>query len=345
VVGYALTSAYICDAFLYRSATSTLYDLARPTGFGYDGQNYECIADALSPSGAYLVGSITFCDTVGTPPALPQRRAAYWTYSINGSGVMTSTVTDLHAALGLPGGSSVVAVNNSGQMVGFMNGSATAEQGANQDVYFYHFGDASYTNLTALGLKEPFTGGKTGASGSNLINNNGQVVGETSVSGVYHAAIWDSTNGLRDLNTLYAADLAAWSTTNGGATVVLNDASGINDKGAIIGTATINGTANQVFVLTPPAVLAGDANLDGTVNIADLSKVLTNYDKTSMVWADGDFNGDGTVNISDLSNVLTNYDKSATAAGIRAVPEPSMLALAAAGMAGLLACAWRRRVH
>jgi hypothetical protein len=73
--------------------------------------------------------------------------------------------------------------------------------------------------------------------------------------------------------------------------------------------------------------------------------VLTNYDQANQSWANGDFNGDGTVNISDLSNVLTNYDKSlgASAAGIKAVPEAATLALLAAGLIGLLACGWRKR--
>ena len=57
--------------------------------------------------------------------------------------------------------------------------------------------------------------------------------------------------------------------------------------------------------------MPGDANLDGKVDINDLSSVLTNYDKsTGMTWSDGDFNGDGKVDINDLSIVLTNYDKS-----------------------------------
>jgi hypothetical protein len=91
-------------------------------------------------------------------------------------------------------------------------------------------------------------------------------------------------------------------------------------------------------------VLVGDANLDGTVNISDLSKVLTNYDKTDMQWADGDFNNDGTVNIADLSNVLTNYDKTAAAAaGPTAVPEPGTLSLCSAMLASLLALVGRRR--
>ena len=45
----------------------------------------------------------------------------------------------------------------------------------------------------------------------------------------------------------------------------------------------------------------------------------------------GDFNGDGTVNGTDLNVVLSNYNQSA---GVdAAVPEPSTLLLAAAGLA------------
>jgi hypothetical protein len=84
--------------------------------------------------------------------------------------------------------------------------------------------------------------------------------------------------------------------------------------------------------------LPGDANLDGTVNINDLSKVLTNYDKAGMIWSDGDFDGNGTVNINDLSKVLTNYDRTVAAgAAISAVPEPStLLLIAVAGLLGHL---------
>jgi hypothetical protein len=65
-----------------------------------------------------------------------------------------------------------------------------------------------------------------------------------------------------------------------------------------------------------------------------------------MAWADGDFNGDNTVNISDLSNVLTNYDKSmglGAAPGLKAVPEPATLVLLASSAIGLAAYAWRKR--
>jgi hypothetical protein len=60
---------------------------------------------------------------------------------------------------------------------------------------------------------------------------------------------------------------------------------------------------------------------------------------------DGDVNGDSTVDINDLTVVLSSYNSShvLSAAGIAApVPEPSMLALFAGGLVALLAYAWRK---
>jgi hypothetical protein len=55
---------------------------------------------------------------------------------------------------------------------------------------------------------------------------------------------------------------------------------------------------------------------------------------------------DGTVNIADLSNVLTNYDKtlSESSAGIRAVPEPSSIVFLVVGALSLLACSSGKRM-
>ncbi len=57
----------------------------------------------------------------------------------------------------------------------------------------------------------------------------------------------------------------------------------------------------RAYLLTVMYTLCGDANLDGTVNGADLNTVLSNYNKTGMYWAQGDFNYDGTVNGADLN--------------------------------------------
>ncbi len=94
-------------------------------------------------------------------------------------------------------------------------------------------------------------------------------------------------------------------------------------------------------VLTVMYTLCGDADLSGTVNGSDLNVVLSNYNKTGMYWSQGDFNYDGTVNGADLNMVLSNYNQSVSVGA--AVPEPSSLLLAVAGLAGLVAYAWRKR--
>ena len=64
-----------------------------------------------------------------------------------------------------------------------------------------------------------------------------------------------------------------------------------------------------------------------------------------MSWSTGDFIGDGTVDVNDLTILLSNFGETAgsSAAGMAAVAEPSTIALLLAGAACLLGYAWRRR--
>jgi hypothetical protein len=106
-----------------------------------------------------------------------------------------------------------------------------------------------------------------------------------------------------------------------------------------------NGTGVEALVPVVVTLHPGDANGDGRVDINDLTIVLAHYNQTGQDWANGEFTGDGTVDINDLTIVLANYGWSGTyGSPIKAVPEPgTLLFLLGAGVAGLLAYAWRRR--
>lgn len=64
------------------------------------------------------------------------------------------------------------------------------------------------------------------------------------------------------------------------------------------------------FAATAPANIAyGDLNGDNTVNVSDLSIILTNYATANAI---ADINSDGTVNIIDLSILLSHYGSNVT---------------------------------
>jgi hypothetical protein len=64
----------------------------------------------------------------------------------------------------------------------------------------------------------------------------------------------------------------------------------------------------------PNPNLPGDLNNDNTVNITDMSILLSNYGTSN---ATADINGDGTVNVLDLSILLSNYGKSISGSSIQ----------------------------
>ncbi len=87
---------------------------------------------------------------------------------------------------------------------------------------------------------------------------------------------------------------------------------------------------------TLDALIAGDANGDGSVDSTDASILAQHWlQQSGATWADGDFNRDGTVNDIDATLLAANWQQTASAQA--SVPEPGMLSLLAFASLGLLA--------
>ena len=78
------------------------------------------------------------------------------------------------------------------------------------------------------------------------------------------------------------------------------------------------------YVEINPALMPGDANGDGKVDINDLTIVLSDFGRTGCTWSQGSMDGDptGTVDINDLSIVLSHFGTTSGAVGITAAPSP-----------------------
>ncbi len=85
--------------------------------------------------------------------------------------------------------------------------------------------------------------------------------------------------------------------------------------------------------------LRGDANLDGAVDVSDLSLFSANRFRLTTDWSAGDFDGDGSVDVSDYNIWLQNRFQSVQ--GLVTVPEPTFGPWWGLTLVALLA-QWRR---
>ena len=237
-----------------------------------------------------------------------------------------STMQDL-GTLGGPN-SQACGINDAGVVVGSAD---TAQTNFGIPVTVPFLWDGTMHNLGTF-PDSGYLGGQ-----ANGINSSNQVVGWSyNASGVPEGFLYQNGQMLHldnmiDPNSGWNIDQAI-AISNTGVILAMADNSNVDPDGFGWG---------HTVLLTP---LAGDANLDGQVDINDLTIVLANYGKASATWFEGDLNGDGRVDINDLTTVLANYGTSyGAAAPTAAVPEPSCIALLGLVPLGWLAFARRKR--
>jgi probable HAF family extracellular repeat protein len=199
-------------AFLYSGGTTT--DLLTLTGTaGY--------------SDAYSINDHT--QVVGDSIAASGiDRAVLW---------QNGTLTDLGDLYGGTGGARAYAINNVGQAVG----ESWAIPSLVSHAYLWQNGA-----MADLGVLPG-----TNDSLAQGINDSGKVVGTSyNPNGTHLPFVWNSTDGMRDLNTLLDSTGAGWT---------LEEAYCINDSGQILGTGINPGGQTDAFLLTPvpePSALA-----------------------------------------------------------------------------------------
>jgi len=117
------------------------------------------------------------------------------------------------------------------------------------------------------------------------------------------------------------------------------------------------GTGQAKLAVVLHDLLDGDATMDATVSLADLSVLGTNWLGLDKDWMEGDFTFDGTVSLADLSLLGGNWLQTAggggggggacmtlpATAGVSAVPEPGSLLMLLAAALSVAGLAWRRR--
>jgi hypothetical protein len=259
--------------------------------------------------------------------------AGSWAQGVNGACVVGGDGTNLdgfvwnetnQSYVQIPGLAAAQGISSNAQFV------AGLTQGPAPSAAVYIPSGSSY-NLQATYWSGEATG----------VNDNGVVIGDTAAS-YYNGGPGTNWQGhamayVPGYDDPRGFDLNAYAPTG----VTFNVAQAVNDAGQILVWSNgwsedpTDGNYNcESYLLTP--ALPGDANLDGKVDVNDLTIVLSHFGQTGTSWSTGDFVGDGTVDVNDLTIVLAHFGQSPGAGNVSAVPEPGTLLLLTAALVGLL---------
>ena len=306
-------------------------------------------------------GNFTYNTGVTSPVPLGFTKQGVNTLILGGANFYNGPTTITAGTLQLNDGATLgtaLVTNNGGLVFNYSTGTTTVPNNITGTGTLTKSG-ASTVILTGSSLSTGLTTITAGTvkviGGSGLLSNVISASGGLDIQGgqavldytsLYNTVVDGITINQQNVSTLAELALATSYGSNWqvlpsfplGSTTAYNDY--LTTHTHALGWTNVYDPVSGDYTLTIAYTLYGDANLDGTVNGGDLNTVLSNFQQTG-VWAQGDFNYDGTVNGADLNMVLSNFQQHVSVTG--AVPEPSSLLLIAAGLAGLLAYAWRKR--
>jgi hypothetical protein len=233
---------------------------------------------------------------------------------------VSASATIINAPAGAGGNSGFLnaGINDSGLTAGYYQN----PKGGGDAAVIWHPGDANSTEKNTV-IKAALIPTDTCSSRFMALNNSGEIVGyyQPGMNFIGKPILYVDDTHIYDLG------LSAPAGFNGN-----GNALSINAAGTAVGTAYLNdGTTQHAFIWTPTV----SNGTSGTM--ADLNTVVAPPSGWyyQYAWGINDF--------GSICGIMTNGTSYKGFALIAPVPEPSTLLLAATGLVGLIAYAWRKR--
>lgn len=212
------------------------------------------------------------------------RNNAFWGNRLNGVDVNGNALNDVDPTIPITHGVSVV--NNTAY-----------NNGAGGLGYNFNF-DESFAHILKNNLS--FAGGSGGVNSANVFS------GVVSDHNTWNAIPVDAN----DFISLGDALARGARNSDGSLPITgflrLKRDSNLLNAGTNVGL-SFTGTNPDLGAFEDNMPLRGDANLDHTVEFADLLIVAQQYGSTGATWTGGDFNFDGVVGFDDLLALAQNY--------------------------------------
>ncbi len=287
-------------------------------------------------------------------------------YAIAGSSTLTLDVSSGQAAINVTSGTHTISapvVLNDDATITSAAGTGVALSGnltaAGKTITKAGAGSVQFENVRAAALNISAGSAKISAKGTPNSAAGTSVVGSLSIASgatldlTNNSAVIDYTGPVGTLVDATRVNLQTGRLTTSSADSAHRLGYGDN---AVLNKGTFAGQSVDSSSILIKYTYAGDANLDGQVDVTDLGALATNW-QTSNVWTGGDFNYDGFVDVTDLGALATNWQAgvgsplgpgslesamSAVGLGGTSVPEPATIGLIGISLA---AAASRRRTR